>query len=268
MSEDSKSRLVHLSAQERQALVARLLNNRRAGQARDIVPVPRTTTRFPLSFAQQRIWVLQQLFPATTGFTVVQTYQLRGALDREALGQSLRDITGRHEALRTVFELHEGQPVQRIDPAFELMPTYEDLRGLAEADRPAEVARRAREEIGRLWNLAAGPPLRAWVGQLAEDEHAFMLVMHHILCDGWSLNVIARELFACYLARGTGSEPALSPLPLQVRGLRGVAPAPAREREPRDRARVLAAEDGRCPDPAAAAIRHRNDVHVRARPPG
>ena len=210
----ARSPLAQLSDEERQSLIARLLKNRQAHKP-EITAQPRTTTQFPVSFAQQRIWLLQQLFPQTTGFNVVQALRLRGVLDRAALEQSLDDVTRRHEALRTTFEMQDGSPVQRILPTFALVPTFDDLRDLPGSMQVVELTRRARDVASCPWDLSAGPPLRSWLWQLADDEHALMIAMHHILCDGWSLNLVMRDLFACYQARSRGAAPSLPVAPLQ-----------------------------------------------------
>ncbi|HET7695319.1 MAG TPA: amino acid adenylation domain-containing protein [Vicinamibacterales bacterium] len=215
MSKDARSRLAQLSEQERRSLVDRLLKSRNTASPTAIQPQPRTSSTFPLSYAQQRYWVLNQIFPNTTGFNVVRVFHVLGRLDRAAFDAALADLTRRHEVLRTVFELDGGTPVQRIQPAFDLIPASRDLRHLSETERLGEVKRLAHQEGHRLWELASAPAVRAALWRLADDEHAFVLSMHHIISDGWSMTTMMKELFACYDARRNGREPALPACPLQ-----------------------------------------------------
>ena len=171
--------------------------------------------RIPLSFAQQRLWFLEQMGAAGAAYHVPTSVRLRGDLDRAALRRALDRVVERHEALRTVFPVADGEPEQRILPAersrFHL--TEHDL-----ADRPdaeAELARLAAEEAGAPFDLARGPLVRGRLVRMGEDDHALLVTMHHVVSDGWSMGVLTRELSALYAAFLRGGPDPLPPLPVQ-----------------------------------------------------
>ena len=196
-------------------MVERLLSRRRQAVAPAIPPQPRTGVPFPVSFAQQRMWFLQQLVPASSAFSVAQGLVLRGDLDRAALAGSIADLIGRHESLRTTFTLVDGQPMQCVAPALDVPLDITDMRALDPAVRLAQVAREARTELRRQWDLARGPLVRVRVWQVDDREYAFFLGLHHIVCDGWSMSVLLRELIESYSQRAAGGAPQLADLPVQ-----------------------------------------------------
>jgi amino acid adenylation domain-containing protein len=172
-----------------------------------LAPVPRDGG-LPLSFAQQRLWFLETLRPGTPLYNLPQVWRLRGPLSVPALSLALGEVVRRHEALRTVFTTAEsGEPLQVVQPAPEGPFPLEvvDVSGLDEA-----VAERLLcAEAARPFDLAAGPLFRAVLVRLGAEDHRLLLSMHHIISDGWSMGVLARELSALY--RGTS----LPPLPIQ-----------------------------------------------------
>jgi amino acid adenylation domain-containing protein len=145
--------------------------------------------------------------------------RLRGPLDVRALGAALAELERRHEALRTTFELagegEEDAAVQVVGPPLGLPLRVIDLRGLPPEAREAELLRRARAEGSRPFDLARGPLVRAVLFALGEDDHALVLSQHHIVCDGWSLGVLVREMGALYNAFAHGRPSPLPPLPVQ-----------------------------------------------------
>jgi len=165
----------------------------------------------PVSFAQQRFYVLDQLETgsAAAAYTLPVAVRLRGALDVRALERALGTIVARHEALRTVFVLDGGEPVQVVLPAVHVPLPVEDLSTLGTEEREAAVAARAAANANASFDLAAGPLVRASLLELAADEHVLLLALHHIVGDGWSMGVLYGELEAAY----AGTE--LEPLPLQ-----------------------------------------------------
>ncbi|HST61260.1 MAG TPA: amino acid adenylation domain-containing protein, partial [Longimicrobium sp.] len=192
-------------------LAERVESIRRAGQPElpSIVPVDRTDA-LPLSFAQERLWFLDQLESESAFYNVPAALRLRGALDAAALERTLAEIVRRHEALRTVFPEVNGAPVQRVLPFAGFVLAADDLSGQEDAAREAEAVRRAREDAGRPFDLARGPLFRASLLRLAADDHVLLLCMHHVVSDGWSMGVLFGELSALYGAFVAG-EP--SPLP-------------------------------------------------------
>jgi amino acid adenylation domain-containing protein/non-ribosomal peptide synthase protein (TIGR01720 family) len=174
-----------------------------------LTPAPREGA-LPLSFAQQRLWVIDQLDPGSPLYNLPDVLRLKGALDTAALERSLNEIIRRHEILRTTFVAVDGQPKQAVTPEPALSLAVTDLRGKPDAE---EVAKRlAAEEAAKPFDLARGPLLRARLLCLADDDHIAILIMHHIVADGWSMNVLTREVAALYESFSTG-QPASLPEP-------------------------------------------------------
>jgi amino acid adenylation domain-containing protein len=165
-------------------------------------PVPRTGP-LPLSFAQQRLWFLHRLEPGSAAYNVPLAARLTGALDVPALAAALAEVARRHEVLRTRFVETGGEPAQVV--------VEEAAVPLPEVDRETLLA----GEAARPFDLAAGPPVRALLLRRGETEHVLLLTLHHIVSDGWSLGVLARELGEIYPALAAGRPSPLPPLPLQ-----------------------------------------------------
>jgi amino acid adenylation domain-containing protein len=168
----------------------------------------------PLSFAQQRLWVLDQFDPGLPAYNIPAALRIAGALDVAALAKSLNEIVRRHEALRTSFRLVDGRPVQIIAAAQVVTLGTADLSELPEREREAEVRRLAAEAAWRRFDLARGPLLRASLLRLGQDRHVLLVTMHHIVADGWSLELFFRELSALYKSF-SGGGPALPDPPVQ-----------------------------------------------------
>ncbi|PYS94472.1 MAG: hypothetical protein DMF50_12430, partial [Acidobacteria bacterium] len=169
----------------------------------------------PLSFAQQRLWFLDQLEPGCAFYNIPAALRLRGALDAEALRRSLNEIVRRHEALRTTFRAAEGEPVQVIAPALELPLPVTDLGHLPAEEGEVEARRRAADEARAPFDLERGPLVRASLLRLAGDEHVLLLTTHHIVSDGWSMNVFLSDLAHLYGAFRDGRPSPLSDPPIQ-----------------------------------------------------
>ncbi|MBV9790944.1 MAG: amino acid adenylation domain-containing protein, partial [Chloroflexi bacterium] len=170
---------------------------------------------FPLSFAQQRLWFLQQLEPASALYTIPGILHLRGQLRQDALDRSLHALVQRHEVLRTTFLDVDSQPIQLIQSNLRLDLPLVDLQALPEADRAAELRRLSVEQTQQPFDLAAGPLLRVLLAQLAPDHHALLVTLHHSIADGWSLAIFVRELAALYqaAAQADDAEHGAQPLP-------------------------------------------------------
>jgi amino acid adenylation domain-containing protein len=183
-------------------------------QAPPIVPTPRGG-ELPLSFAQQRLWFIDQLQPGSAAYNIPAALRIRGSLDAAALERTLAEVVRRHETLRTVFRAVDGGAVAEILPAGPVAIPVAELEGLPEAEREAAVARRVDEEAARPFDLARGPLLRASLLRLGGEEHVLLFTMHHIVSDGWSMGVLTREVSALYAAYTEGGESPLPELPVQ-----------------------------------------------------
>ncbi|MFL5539303.1 MAG: non-ribosomal peptide synthetase, partial [Longimicrobiaceae bacterium] len=168
------------------------------------------TFAFPLSFQQQRLWFLDQFEPGTPLYNIPSVLRIRGAFDADALARAVDEIVRRHEVLRTVFRLVGETPMQVIGPGPSPRLQRADLSHLEAEAREAEVRRRADAEAAAPFDLEQGPPARFILARLADDDHLLLVTMHHIVSDGWSFNVFAKELWALYEAFSSGRP---SPLP-------------------------------------------------------
>ena len=162
-----------------------------------IVPQLRNAT-LPLSFAQQRLWFLDQLVPNNPFYNISTAVRLNGQLNLTALSQTFNEIVRRHEVLRTTFVLVAGQPVQAIAPTLNIPIPLVDLRELLQVERETQARRLTTLEAQRPFNLSTGPLLRVTLLRLDETEHNMLLNLHHIVADGWSMGVLIRELSVIY----------------------------------------------------------------------
>ena len=196
---------------EKQQLFTLLLKEKNKGFSRlPLLPQGRETNVFPLSFAQQRLWFLDQLDPGSPVYLMSATVRFSGPLDIKLLKLSLDEVVRRHEVLRTSFAVVEGEPVQIIAPPLPLDVPVVDLADLSETERRAEVRRMAEEEGKKPFDLERGPLLRASLLRLSEEEHVALFTVHHISSDGWSMDVLNREVTTIYEAYKQGQP---SPLP-------------------------------------------------------
>jgi amino acid adenylation domain-containing protein len=205
-------RLARMTPAQRQALLAQIMGER-AGAPTAGIPRRTGDGPAPLSFAQQRLWFLDRLQPGDARYNIVQSLRVRGPLDAGALACALTEVVRRHEVLRTTFAEREGEPVQVVHPAHPVPLERTDLSGPEDSERAA--AAFVRGEAVRPFDLARGPLLRAHLLRLGDDDHAFLLTLHHIVADGWSMGVLVREVSALYDAFARGAPPPLPPLPVQ-----------------------------------------------------
>ncbi len=190
------------------ALIEKLKPEQRRRLAARLKEQGRDYNAYPLSFAQQRLWFLEQLEPHSPLYNVPAAVRFTGPMDDEALQWSLDAIVRRHEALRTTFLGIEGEPFQIVHPPAPVPLPVVDLRALPEAAREAAVLEEAQEEARRPFDLAQGPLLRARLLRVAEDERVLLLTLHHIISDGWSVGVLIRELTAhCWAYYDQGAPP-------------------------------------------------------------
>ena len=179
-----------------------------------IKPMPRNGS-LPLSFAQQRLWFLQQMEPQSAAYNMTAAVRLSGPLDVEALEQTFTEIVRRHEVLRTTFSNTNGQPVQLIQEPCSLSLPLVDLSASPLEEREQEARRLADKQAQMPFSLASGPLLRVLLLRLAEEEHVLVAVLHHIISDGWSIGVLVREMMALYEAYRQGQKSPLAELPIQ-----------------------------------------------------
>jgi amino acid adenylation domain-containing protein len=177
-------------------------------------PVPRGAA-LPLSFAQQRLWFMDQLEPGNSAFNMAAVHWLDGALNLNALEDGLSALLARHETLRTCFVALEHAPAQQIAAPNPVELPVLDLRAVSLRAREDEARRLIREEVKRPFDLSRAPLLRARLLRLDEELHVLVLTVHHIAADGWSIGVLARELGALYGAFVRGQPPPLPALPIQ-----------------------------------------------------
>ena len=152
-----------------------------------------------LSFAQQRLWFLEQFEPGTPGYLIPSAIRLKGKLNITALEASLNEIVRRHETLRTIIITIDGRPAQIVQPPELITIAQEDLRYLPEATREQAALEIATQELRNPFDLTKAPLFRARLLKLADEEHLALLSMHHIISDGWSTTVLIRELTFFYL---------------------------------------------------------------------
>ncbi|RYZ38706.1 MAG: amino acid adenylation domain-containing protein [Myxococcaceae bacterium] len=176
--------------------------------AEERIPAVPRTRPLPASSAQQRLWFLDQLEPGSPLYTIAGAVRLEGRLDEDALDGAFRQLVARHEALRTTFAVHEGQCIQVLHPTMDFALEREDVSGTLDEDALAQAARRP-------FDLARGPLLRVRLYRLSAERHVVLVAMHHIIADGWSIQVLLQELARTYAARMTGEPAALAPLPIQ-----------------------------------------------------
>jgi len=186
-----------ISVRDKRELLAELLRQRAS-----------TSVVAPTSFAQQRLWFLDQLEPGSPLYNVNSAVRLQGVMDVAALERSFELMVRRHEALRTTFQLQDGKPVQVIKPRLDLVierceVAEDSLRSVLE------------QEALKPFDLANGPLLRVKLLRLGAEDHVLSLTMHHIISDGWSMGVLIGELVSLYEAFSKGDEPRLSELPIQ-----------------------------------------------------
>lgn len=169
---------------------------------------------FPASFAQARLWFIEQLFPGNSSYNVSTALRLTGSLNVSALEKTFNEIVRRHEALRTNFMMIEGQPVQVIAPTLTIPLAAIDLRHLPRAEQEAEIQRIVIKEQSHSFDLCSEPLLRVLLLQ-PSSEHILLLNLHHIICDGWSVGVIIREIGTLYNAFANNNSSPLCELPIQ-----------------------------------------------------
>ncbi|MFN6563898.1 MAG: amino acid adenylation domain-containing protein [Nostoc sp. ChiSLP01] len=179
-----------------------------------IQPVPRDG-ELPLSFAQQRLWFVQQLSPDNDSYNMLEALRLDGTLNIVALEGSLNELVRRHEILRTTFPTVDGKPIQKIAPPTALTLPIHNLQGLSADEQTAQIRQITESQASAPFNLATGPLVQFTLLQLSAKEYVLLLKMHHIIYDGWSLNIFFGELSQLYAAFTQGLPNPLPELTIQ-----------------------------------------------------
>jgi amino acid adenylation domain-containing protein len=215
---DLRKRLETLSPEKRELVLQKLKKQQQFSQNhRNLTPLLTVSREQPLtlSFAQQRLWFLDRLEGENCVYNVPFFWQLSGFLNTSALEQAIREIVQRHEVLRTSFSVVDGSPIQVIHTHPQLMIQVLDWRQLTEKDRLSNAQQLATEELQQPFDLSNPPLLRVKLLQLTDQSYLLLLVIHHIVCDGWSMDIFRRELFALYTAFCAGEPSPLPELSLQ-----------------------------------------------------
>ncbi|HXQ71811.1 MAG TPA: amino acid adenylation domain-containing protein [Pyrinomonadaceae bacterium] len=213
---DISSQLRDLSPNQRERLLAKLREIRPAEEQRTGADFSRRMAESGmLSFAQQRLWFLHQMYPETTAYHVPLTFRINLPVNVRILEKALIEIARRHEILRTTFRLRDGQPIQSVTPSATIRLRTTDLRDLPEGERDSVAINLIREDFGQGFDLSNGPCWRAFLLQLNNDKFILQVVFHHIIFDGWSIPIFLKELKANYEAFASQGPSPFPELPAQ-----------------------------------------------------
>ncbi|MEJ8814423.1 amino acid adenylation domain-containing protein [Variovorax ureilyticus] len=179
------------------------------------IPRVRRDGPLPVSLSQRRMWVIQQFDPASVAYNVAVSLRLRGALDDEAMRGAFDRVIQRHEGLRTWFEMHGDEPMQRIAPSMHVPIERIDLRGLPAQRREDEARARLRERATRPFDLTQAPLHGPTLVILGDEDQVFFWRMHHAITDNWSIAILMRDLLALYASLSTGEPAQLPPLGIE-----------------------------------------------------
>ncbi|MFG8726246.1 non-ribosomal peptide synthase/polyketide synthase [Pseudomonas aeruginosa] len=208
-------RFIELPVEKRRVFLETL---RGEGIDFSLFPIPAgvsTAERDRLSYAQQRMWFLWHLEPQSGAYNLPSAVRLNGPLDRQALERAFASLVQRHETLRTVFPRGADDSLAQAPLQRPLEVAFEDCSGLPEAEQEARLREEAQRESLQPFDLCEGPLLRVRLIRLGEERHVLLLTLHHIVSDGWSMNVLIEEFSRFYSAYATGAEPGLPALPIQ-----------------------------------------------------
>jgi amino acid adenylation domain-containing protein/non-ribosomal peptide synthase protein (TIGR01720 family) len=208
-------RFIGLPLEKRQMFLA-ALHKEGVDFARFPIPADvEAADRQALSYAQQRMWFLWQLDPHSGAYNLPGAVRLTGRLNLLALEQAFASLVERHETLRTVFQRQADDSLLQVPTSASLVIDHVDFSALAATERELAVAHAAEQQSVLPFDLSVGPLLRVTLLKLADQEHVLLLTLHHIVSDGWSMNVLIDEFIRCYDAFDAGAQPQLAPLPIQ-----------------------------------------------------
>lgn len=214
MMDELEKRIAGLSRAKR-AILDLQLSEDGPSQSKQKIPLRQNRDSAPLSFAQQRLWFLDQFEPNSPFYNLSKAVKLSGALNLNAVRRALETIIDRHETLRTSYISVNATPVQVITKDRVMNIPVTDLTKFPEDQREQELESEMQEELQRPFNLSRDLMLRATLFRLSQEEHLLLLVMHHIASDAWSLNLLLNELGRLYTSYATGLDTNLPPLPIQ-----------------------------------------------------
>src|SRR5690349_13417058 len=202
---DIAKRIAELPLEKRALLFQQLQKQKekekeQAEETQRIPRLPRESETYPLSFAQQRLWFLNQFEPESPEYNIPQAFRIEGELDPEVMQKALREVVRRHETLRTTFRTVEGEPAQVLAQVVDMEVPYVDARPRVAdpADAWNEALRLAVADAREPFDLTLGPLMRAKLLRAGEREYLLYYNVHHIAYDGWSMGIFARELAAIY----------------------------------------------------------------------
>ncbi|MUG97805.1 amino acid adenylation domain-containing protein [Scytonema sp. UIC 10036] len=212
---DINQKIASLSPAKRALLELKLKNKTVSTKTEQTIPIRDENSSIPLSFAQQRLWFLEQLEPNSSFYHIPEVLQLQGTLNIAVLQQSLDAIVARHESLRTNFISLDGNPVQTISEPQSVELKIIDLQNSSESNRSSAVQNLLKNEAKRPFDLTSDLMLRGCLLQLSPQEHILLLVIHHIAADAWSMGILYDELTTLYKAFLDGQPNPLPKLPIQ-----------------------------------------------------
>jgi amino acid adenylation domain-containing protein/non-ribosomal peptide synthase protein (TIGR01720 family) len=213
---DKLTPVIKAELAERKAEILAFINNaNNSNYSPAIIQALPRSENLALSFAQQRLWFIGQFESGSSLYNLPTALRVKGELNVPILCQTLNEIVQRHESLRTSFVSVENQPVQVITPSLNITLPIVDLQGLSAAKKEAEVLRLIANEVQQPFNLAQAPLLRSTLLRLSGVEHIVMFTMHHIISDGWSMEILTKELAVVYEAFCNGQISPLPELPIQ-----------------------------------------------------
>src|SRR5215217_4172308 len=197
--------------------LAKLRYELKASKARKQEEIPRRVPGepCPLSFAQQRLWFIAQLEPDNPFYNCLEAFRLTGKLNLLVIEQMFSELVRRHEVLRTTFDVVGGEPAQIVSSEMKLNPRVLDLQSLPESERERQALKLSSAELQRPFDLRRGPLLRVVVLRISEHEHVIVFATHHLISDGWSKDVLVREIITLYSAFAEGRPSPLAELPAQ-----------------------------------------------------
>lgn len=211
----SKINIKDLSPEQKKKLLLELQKKKAQKESALVIKPVEKQDSYELSYAQKRLWILDQINEGYYGYIIPTSLLLEGTLNKKALSEAFSSVIRRHESLRTYFVSEEGQPRQKIKD--EITFTLEEFDFSSSEDAPETTRIFAREFGRRVFDLSKSPLLRAALVKLSEQEHILLFAMHHIISDGWSMKVLTAEVYASYIAIDAGKKMELVPLPVHYK---------------------------------------------------